>query len=271
MTEAKRKGAKSIKDIPKDILEQLNRGEIETVNLMEFLGIDGKVLLENLLAQHNRKEYLKPILAQIDNLEKQTAIAIGLAIGIGLFEQITIHKDSDFLPIISTHKADLVRCWATVIIAKTPTLNINQTLQKMEPFASDKHFNVRECAWSAVRENIIQNLDESIKILSKWATSEDENIRRFASEATRPRGVSSEHIKELKKNPELGLPILEPLKSDKSKYVQDSVGNWLNDASKTRPEFVRELCIRWEQESNTKETKYIIKRALRTIDKNAGA
>jgi 3-methyladenine DNA glycosylase AlkC len=111
------------------------------------------------------------------------------------------------------------------------------------------------------------DLEKSIAILAEWTSSEDENIRRFATEATRPRGVWCEHIEPLKQNPALALSILEPLKSDPVKYVQDSVGNWLNDASKTRPDFVKMLCERWERESETKETKYIIKKALRTINK----
>jgi len=57
------------------------------------------------------------------------------------------------------------------------------------------------------------------------------------------------------------------MKSDKSKYVQDSVGNWLNVASKTQPEFVKSICEKWKDESPTKETAYIIKKALRTIEK----
>jgi hypothetical protein len=35
MTETKRKGSRSVKDIPANILQQLNAGEIESANLVE--------------------------------------------------------------------------------------------------------------------------------------------------------------------------------------------------------------------------------------------
>jgi 3-methyladenine DNA glycosylase AlkC len=108
-------------------------------------------------------------------------------------------------------------------------------------------------------------LTESIKILTKWSQSADENVRRFASESTRPRGVWCAHIEILKQNPALALPILENLKADSAKYVQDSVGNWLNDASKTQPDFVQHLCAKWTLESPAKSTEYIVKKALRTL------
>lgn len=270
MTEEKRTGARTIKDIPKDILEQLNRGAIETVNLVESLGIDARILLETLLTQHGRTTYLNPILERIDHLDKHTFVTINDAIGKGLYEQASMHHDGEFFSIISTHKSDLVRSWATVFVGINTTLTIEQMLQSIRPFAADNHFNVRECAWCAIRPNIIQHLDKSIRLLTEWTASEDENIRRFASEVTRPRGVWCKHIKELKENPALGLPILEPLMSDNSKYVQNSVGNWLNDASKTNPNFVTRFCERWASKSETKETKYIIKRALRTIEKVRG-
>ncbi len=269
MEEVKRKASKSIKDIPKDILEQLNSGQIETANLVEWLAVDQRLLLENLLKQSKRTKYLEPILFKIENLKKHTVNTVNEAIGTGLLEQSLKNSDIEILTIISTHKSDLIRCWATYTIGRNEKLKISEKLQQIQVFSADKHFGVREICWLAVRPSIAKNLTESLNILTTWTTNQDQNIRRFVSEATRPRGVWCEHIEELKKEPALGLIILEPMKADKAKYVQDSIGNWLNDASKSQPKFVIEICKKWEEESKTKETAYIIKKALRTIEKQS--
>lgn len=266
MTE-KRKGARSIKDIPPDILAQLNRGEIETANLTEWLAVDQRLLLESLLLQNDRKEYLIPVLENVNRLKKQTVNSINETIGIGLLNLALKNKDDEFLSKLSTHQADLVRCMAAYTIGRNNDLQLKEKLNKIQLFASDSHFGVREICWMAVRPDIARNLDESIDILSIWTMHGNKNVRRFASESTRPRGVWCEHIDALKQNPGLGLEILEPLRSDSSRYVQDSVGNWLNDASKSQPEFVVEICDEWLRESPTKETQYIVKKALRTIKK----
>lgn len=263
--DVKRKGARSAKDLAPAILMQLNYGEIETANLVEWLAVDQRFLLSHILQQHKRIAYLKPVLTAIDELKKQTVNTINEAIGTVLFQQSFKNGDQQFLKILSQHQADMARCWATYTIGKNQELTIEQTLEKIKPFSADTHFGVREISWMAVRHKIADNLMPSISILSRWTSHENKNVRRFSCESTRPRGVWCEHIDLLKHKPELALEILEPLRSDPDRYVQDSVGNWLNDASKTQADFVRSLCQRWEKESETKETKYIIKKALRTI------
>ncbi|MGE8241119.1 MAG: DNA alkylation repair protein [Sphingobacterium sp.] len=258
----KRTGARKTSEIPASILEQLNKGEIETANLVEWLAVDQPVLLNHLLTYHDRTAYLKPILNIINQLKKQTVNSINETIGIGLLEQITQQNDAVFLQTISLHPADLVR----YTVGKNNELSITETLDQIQQFAADPHFGVREISWLAVREKISINLQESISILTEWTNNADENIRRFASEAIRPRGVWCAHIDALKQNPAIALSILEALKSDPSRYVQNSVANWLNDASKTCPLFVKELCTRWERESKSKETMYIVKRAVRNLN-----
>nr|WP_315026514.1 DNA alkylation repair protein [uncultured Chryseobacterium sp.] len=263
----KRKGARSIKDIPSEILVRLNKGEIETANLTEWLAVDQKLLLKNVLQHNNRTDYLQPILKRVDQLTKQTVNTVNETIGLGILDQVLKNRDEEFLSILSTHQADLIRCWAAYTMGRNNTFKIEEKLKKIQPFAADTHFGVREICWMTVRPDISKHLTKSLSILLEWTKHENENIRRFASESTRPRGVWCEHIGALKQNPGLGLEILEPLKSDPSRYVQDSVGNWLNDASKSQPEFVVEICDEWLRESNTKETRYIVKKALRTLRK----
>ena len=137
-------------------------------------------------------------------------------------------------------------------------------MKEITPFADDSHFGVREIAWMAARPMIANDIESAVAFLVQWTGSKSENLRRFASEATRPRGVWCAHIPALKENPKLGVSIIEPLKEDTSKYVKDSVGNWLNDAAKTVPDFVRTLCHRWSSIPSS-HTQYIIKKAMRNL------
>ncbi|MCF3108254.1 DNA alkylation repair protein [Niabella sp. CC-SYL272] len=261
----KRTGARSVKDIPPSILEQLNTGKIATVNLTEWLAVDQKLLFRNLLQQLDRANYIQPVMNAIGQLKRQTVNTINETIGSGLLTLIIKNKDHELRQLLSAHPADMVRCWAAYMIGNDPGPDTGQLLHQIRPFAADGHFGVREIAWMAVRPGITNNLKESIKILSEWVRDNDANVRRFASEATRPRGVWCAHITTLKQMPQQGLPILEPLMADCSRYVQDSVGNWLNDAGKTQPGFVTDLCNRWNTISPTKATTYITKKALRNI------
>ncbi len=265
MTEAtKRKGATRISEIPPQILKQLNTGEIESANLTEWLAVDQRALLKSVLPALNLTEALVLSLAQLDALKKPSTMQSIPAIAAVLRTHLKTEKQRKAL---ATHSSDSVRCWAAYVVGLDDKLTLKDKLAAIRPFAADEHFGVREIAWMATRSDIDAQLTQAIAVLTQWTKEASENLRRFASEATRPRGVWCKHIEALKQNPELAYPILEPLKSDGSKYVRDSVANWLNDASKSQPDWVREVCELWATDSPTAETKAIIKRALRTLEK----
>jgi len=262
-----RKGARNRKEVPEEIKTLLNQGKIEAVNLVESLVINQEELLKNVLIDLKSDKYLDSCKKEIKHMEKKTYPQFMSTIGKTLLKESKENNDQELFKSLSNHTSDIVRSWACYFIGFNNDLALAEKFEAIMPFASDEHFSVREEAWFVMRGDILDNLEESIAILSKWSEEENPNLRRFASEATRPRGVWTKHINELKESPELALSILEPLKSDKEKYVQDSVGNWLNDASKSNPQWVKNLCKHWIGTSQTKETERIVKRALRTISK----
>ncbi len=264
-----RKGARKIQDIPKEVLELLNTGKIETVNLTEWLAIDHLKLIEENFTDIGISEKSIALLSEKINAQKKPSTMNTIkVVGSTLYELYSENESlNSIFNNLSSHLSDSIRCYAPYLKSLNNKLSIAEKLNQSQNLIADSHFGVREVVWMALRPEIEKKLEESIAILSSWTNSEDENIRRFTTESTRPRGVWCKHIEQLKENPEMALPILENLKADKSKYVQDSLGNWLNDASKSKPDFVIDLCEKWQKESQTKETEKIIKRARRTIDK----
>jgi 3-methyladenine DNA glycosylase AlkC len=239
-------------------LSLLNEGKVATSNLAEVLAVDFAALLGAIIPG-----VPETLLRKIED-----AAALGIVRRMWFVAEM-LHETfgSEILPLLSEHESDTARGWACFISSLIPGDSLDKRLENAKRWADDAHFGVREWAWLAMRPHISNSLEEAIGVLSSWTKDDSERIRRFASESTRPRGVWCAHIDSLKNEPSPGLAILEPLRNDTSAYVQDSVGNWLNDASKTRPEWVRDVCARWRTKESGKGIERICTRALRSINK----
>ncbi len=256
----KRKGATRIADIPLEILAQLNAGTLETATLSETLAVDFAVLMSHAAPEIDKDTLIQ--LSQVKSITKRMHFAGGI-----LLEKIGTTGFERF----ASHPSDIVRGWAAYLLVQIPNLSLSERLSNIRALADDSHFAVREWSWLALRPHVSADITNTIHLLTPCTEDLSANIRRFTTEITRPRGVWCDHIPILKQSPQMGLPLLEPLKADTSRYVQDSVANWLNDASKTRPDWVRGVCQRWLEASPTSQTRRICQRGMRNLIDNGCA
>jgi 3-methyladenine DNA glycosylase AlkC len=262
-----RKGATTRERIPPEVLALLNTGELSCVNLVEQLAIDVNQLFFSVfpkLKGHLKPDFLSPEwgfthkMAEAAKQLRQHAQHLG-------------HQDALRLyAVLIQHPNDTVRGWAAYVLAQSPDMPIHARLQSITPLANDPHFGVREFAFIALKPHVAASLHDALTSLSPWVNSPLENIRRYAIEVTRPRGVWCVQLPELKRNPELARPLLEAVRNDPSRYVQNAVGNWLNDAGKSQPDWVKALCKEWqngpfETPADEKATDYILKRGMRNL------
>jgi 3-methyladenine DNA glycosylase AlkC len=251
---AKRVGARRPSEVPTAILNQLESGTSESVNLMEQIAIDqGSLLVAVIPRAKARAEEMKtPRLT--DRMKAGARILLELKGHEGIEEAIT-------------WKSDTARGWGAMAVGLLPpSTPLDARLNLAKLFARDPNFTVREWAWIAVRSQIKSDLALALSLLQEWARDDDATVRRFASEATRPRGVWCPHIPELKRTPELAADLLNLLCADPARYVQLSVGNWLNDAAKTRPDWTLSTCASWRLNQQT-ATAAIVRRGLRSLSR----
>ena len=259
-----RTGAAKVALVPKNILSLLHSGKIETKNLCETLAVNQVLLYQNTLKELSidKKEYR-------DLFKKSDAKIMALLRqgGLAFFDisQNEKNREKEIISRISTHQSDIIRSYACFATVHMKANTFVKRAKLIEPFAADSHVSVKECAWMSLRLFIVEDFTKALPVLKKWAKSENASIRRCAIESTRPRGVWCKHFSLLKEQPELAEPLIDIVHNDPSRYVQNSVANWLNDASKHKPKFVKRTLNKWSKLSSSKETDYIIRRASRSI------
>lgn len=242
-------------DIPEDVVQALSTGTRASANLAESLALDPGTLLASAAPE------LDDALIEQMRAERASSYTKCLVLGGNM---LLDRFGPGGVERFRSHPSDTVRGWAAYMVGLDET-PLETKLEGIRVFADDDHFGVREWAWLGVRAAIVAEPNRAVELLEPWTASVSENVRRFATEATRPRGVWCAHIKPFKESPEQAACLLEPLRADPTKYVQDSVANWLNDASKTRADFVIATTDRWLREDESPATRRICKRARRSL------
>ncbi|MEU1482802.1 DNA alkylation repair protein [Streptomyces sp. NPDC005752] len=119
----------------------------------------------------------------------------------------------------------------------------------------------------AIRTLLRHDLDRALgTIVGDWAGSADPDVRRLASEGTRPYLPWAVRVPQILARPGVTVPILDALYRDESAYVRRSVANHLNDLSRDYPEVVVDTARRW-LDSPDGTTERLVQHGLRTLIK----
>ena len=218
--------------------------------------------------EFNEKAFQKAALKELDQLELKARVQ-------HVIEALHSHLPNDFVHTYKIFKK-IPKHWSTpnpedslsgfaawplidyigVYGIQTPEKSLDLLARMTHMFSSE--FAIRPFFQNHSQRTLSQALE--------WTQSDNDHIRRLASEGCRPRLPWGQQLKDFIKDPKPILPILEKLKEDESAYVRKSVANNLNDISKDNPDFAIKTCRKWAKK-NHKHTNWIIKHALRTLIK----
>lgn len=134
--------------------------------------------------------------------------------------------------------------------------------RSMDALADLTRFGTAEFA---IRPFLAADTPRALAAMTEWTGSDDEHVRRLASEGARPRLPWAARVPALKADPTLAAPILDTLRADPSLYVRKSVANHLNDIAKDRADWLLDRLGGWPQDDP--RTAWIVRHALRTLIK----
>jgi 3-methyladenine DNA glycosylase AlkC len=124
-------------------------------------------------------------------------------------------------------------------------------------------FTINSTSEFAIRQFILKYETKTMQQMLLWSKSENEHLRRLASEGCRPRLPWAISLPKYKNDPLNVLEILEILQNDEVLYVKKSVANNLNDISKDNIQIAIDIAKKWYGQNEHKN--WIVKHACRTL------
>ncbi|MFI2367539.1 hypothetical protein [Streptomyces sp. NPDC018833] len=130
--------------------------------------------------------------------------------------------------------------------------------------ATLREITTRFSAEFAIRPFLDAFPDQVLATLLVWTEDEHYHVRRLCSEGTRPR---LPWARNLTLPYEVGIPLLDRLFADPTRYVTRSVANHVNDISRKDPDLALDTLERWRGSGRQRprEMSFVIRHAARTL------
>lgn len=180
-----------------------------------------------------------------------------IALKLNTFLPISYEKQLEILKAVSDDFSSFEAMFFQDFVEVFGLEDFENSMKALEVFTIDSSSEF------AIRAFILKYEDKTMNQMKLWVKNENEHLRRLSCEGCRPRLPWAVALPSFKQNPKKVLEIIELLKHDKSKYVQKSVANNLNDISKDNPNLV----IKFVEENLgvSKDLDWICKHASRTL------
>ena len=149
--------------------------------------------------------------------------------------------------------------WLMPVAKYVEKFGINHFSESIEAI---RKITKRHTGEYCIRPYIIKYPDKTLAVMAKWSLDKNVHVRRLASEGLRPRLPWAKKLDMFIDNPKPVLDIIENLKDDRSKFVQKSVANNLNDILKDNFDIGIKIIADWSKGA-TPNRKWILKHALR--------
>ena len=232
-------------------------------NLAKTLG--NKV--QNVLPEFDSSSYTQSVNQQIKSLELKDRIEV-------FADEFYKHLDSDYkkgiavlLQILGPENEEETGMfkafyWIMPVAKYIEKYGLSDFTLSMKAIEEVTKRNTSEYA---IRPFIEQYPEKTLKRMLEWSKNKNRHIRRLSCEGARPRLPWAKKLEKLIENPDPLIPILSNLKADKSKYVQKSVANCLNDIYKDNLSIGKKIIKDWTAQEVAPETQWIIKHSLRNL------